>query len=134
MILATFQTSTRRLITAHGTFHNRATSSLSRTCPVTCITNIGLPSSSSSSALKMSTTTGSTEDKPKPQIFAIMRNGHEVIRGSVADIKEAVEQSDMESAKDTWEKLKKWGHLHKMMEESDGKGVTPKGLFKYVFV
>jgi hypothetical protein len=78
----------------------------------------------------MSTKTPEAAEKPKPQVFAIMRNGHEVIRGSMIDLKEAVDKGDMDSAKKNWDSLSKWSEMHKTMEEGDGSGTTPTGFFK----
>lgn len=64
-------------------------------------------------------------EKPEPQIFAIMRNGHEVIRGSILDMKGAIDNDDIETAKDIWQKLHKWTIIHKRMEE--GKDPEPQG-------
>jgi hypothetical protein len=67
-------------------------------------------------------------EKPKPQIFAIMRNAHEVIRGGMVDIQQAIEAKDMATAKTTWEKTIKFEALHKTMEEGSTDG--PSGFFK----
>ena len=58
-----------------------------------------------------------SEEKPELQIFAIMRNGHEVVRGSMLDMKDAIDKDDVETAKEVWQKLNKWTVLHKRMEE-----------------
>eukprot|EP00523_Entomoneis_sp_CCMP467_P021177 CAMPEP_0168836962 /NCGR_PEP_ID=MMETSP0727-20121128/4882_1 /TAXON_ID=265536 /ORGANISM="Amphiprora sp., Strain CCMP467" /LENGTH=171 /DNA_ID=CAMNT_0008890371 /DNA_START=42 /DNA_END=554 /DNA_ORIENTATION=- len=72
-----------------------------------------------------------SDDKPKPQIFAIMRNGHEVIRGGMTNVKEAIEKgNDMEAVKDAWNKLIRFEALHKTMEEGDGTDDSPTGFFK----
>ena len=70
------------------------------------------------------------EDKPKPQIFAIMRNGHEVIRGGMIEVKTAVENGDMETSKKEWERLVKFEGMHKTMEEGNGSDESPRGFFK----
>jgi hypothetical protein len=67
------------------------------------------------------------EKKPTPMIFALMRNGHEVIREAQADIRAAIEKEDYETAKDTWEKLCKWCNIHMIMEEGNDKGM---GMFR----
>ncbi len=66
-----------------------------------------------------------SEEKPEPQIFAIMRNGHEVIRGGMLDMKEAIDNDDIQTAKEVWQKLHKWTEMHKRMEE--GKEPEPEG-------
>lgn len=71
-----------------------------------------------------------SEKKPEPQIFAIMRNGHEVIRGSMLDMKDAIEKDDMETAKDIWQKLHKWSSLHKRMEEGNEPDPAGCGCFQ----
>lgn len=69
-------------------------------------------------------------EKPRPMIFAIMRNGHEVIRGSMRDVQAALDKGDFDEAKVTWDKLEKWSVMHMLMEEgTDGEG-SPIGLFK----
>jgi hypothetical protein len=67
------------------------------------------------------------EEKPKPQVFALMRNGHSVIREAQVDIRAAIEKEDYATAKDTWEKLCKWSDIHMIMEEGNDKGV---GFFR----
>eukprot|EP00523_Entomoneis_sp_CCMP467_P017183 CAMPEP_0168770362 /NCGR_PEP_ID=MMETSP0725-20121227/2879_1 /TAXON_ID=265536 /ORGANISM="Amphiprora sp., Strain CCMP467" /LENGTH=271 /DNA_ID=CAMNT_0008819801 /DNA_START=24 /DNA_END=839 /DNA_ORIENTATION=- len=69
-------------------------------------------------------------EKPKPQVFAIMRNGHEVIRGAQLDLKELIEAGDLDGAHVLWEKHSKWMHLHMTMEEGNGSDGSPKGMFK----
>jgi len=71
-----------------------------------------------------------SDEKPKPQIFAIMRNGHEVIRGGMLEVKEAIDKDDMAAAKEAWEKLVKFETMHKTMEEGDGTDTSPTGFFK----
>jgi hypothetical protein len=74
------------------------------------------------------------ENKPSPQIFAILRNGHEVIRGSFADLNEALDKGDMDAAKSIFEKNKKWEIIHMQMEEGTDRDSdeSPTGFFKYV--
>ena len=73
-------------------------------------------------------------EKPKPMLFAIMRNGHEVIRGGMRDLTSAIERSvDLGLVARQWKDLLKWTELHAAMEEGTGiKGETPKGFFWYV--
>eukprot|EP00977_Amphora_coffeiformis_P025591 scaffold20597_cov167-Amphora_coffeaeformis.AAC.5 len=68
-------------------------------------------------------------EPPRPQIFAIMRNGHEVIRGCMKDIEAAIEQNDMEMAQRLWIDLQLWDNLHMKMEEGDAANHGPKGVF-----
>jgi hypothetical protein len=59
-----------------------------------------------------------TSDKPKPMVFALMRNGHEVIRGGQRDLKSALfDKQDLDLAKSIYEKNKIWQDLHLRMEE-----------------
>jgi len=69
-------------------------------------------------------------DKPTPQIFALMRNGHDVIRGAQLDIQEAtVDRNDLEGANKRWVEFFRWNSLHLFMEEGNGsKDVA--GFFK----
>jgi hypothetical protein len=71
-------------------------------------------------------------ERPKPQIFAIMRNGHEVIRGGMIEVSIAVEKGDMKAAVDAWEDLAKFEAMHKTMEEGNGTEGSPIGFFRYV--
>lgn len=59
-----------------------------------------------------------------------MRNAHEVIRGGMIEIKNALEKDDFVTAKAEWEKLAKFEGMHKTMEEGDGTDTTPTGFFK----
>eukprot|EP00977_Amphora_coffeiformis_P028101 scaffold34695_cov266-Amphora_coffeaeformis.AAC.2 len=69
---------------------------------------------------------------PKPMVFALMRNGHEVIRGAMRDLKLLLDaECDYATAKHEWELLSRWQDLHKAMEEGCGKpGESPMGFFK----
>lgn len=69
-------------------------------------------------------------DKPKPMIFAIMRNGHEVIRGGQKDVSAAITAGEIEDAKKKWDDLHKWTTIHMTMEEGNGKPDAPSGFFK----
>jgi hypothetical protein len=51
-------------------------------------------------------------DTPMPQIFAIMRNGHEVIRGDAKDLQEKLEGGDVAAAKKIWEDMRKYVHYY----------------------
>ena len=76
-----------------------------------------------------------TKEKPKPMLFAIMRNGHEVIRGGMRDLTSAVDRCvDLGLVARQWKDLLKWTRLHAAMEEgtTTGNGTTPKGFFRYV--
>ena len=69
---------------------------------------------------------------PKPMIFAIMRNGHEVIRGAMMDIRRLLDgDCDYTTAKHEWELLSRWQNLHAAMEEGCGRpNQGPIGFFK----
>jgi hypothetical protein len=73
---------------------------------------------------------GSEPEKPKPLIFALMRNAHEVIRGAQRDLKEAIDQGDLVRAKNLHEKLVKFTMMHMWMEEGSGTDKSPIGMFK----
>jgi hypothetical protein len=68
--------------------------------------------------------------KPKPLIFALMRNAHEVIRGAQRDLKQEIEKGDLESAKIIHGKLIKFTMMHMWMEEGSGTDKSPIGMFK----
>ena len=73
----------------------------------------------------------------KPQIFAIMRNGHEVIRGNMVEVQRAIESQDLPSVVHHWNNLQRFTHIHQTMEEGcennnkkkKNEG-APKGFFK----
>jgi hypothetical protein len=69
-------------------------------------------------------------EKPKPMIFALMRNAHEVIRGAQRDLKQEIEKGDLESAKIIHGKLIKFTMMHMWMEEGSGTDKSPIGMFK----
>jgi hypothetical protein len=73
---------------------------------------------------------GLEPEKPKPMIFALMRNAHEVIRGAQRDLKEAIEKGDLNSARILHEKLMKFTMMHMWMEEGSGTDKSPIGMFK----
>lgn len=69
------------------------------------------------------------KEKPKPQVFAIMRNGHEVLRGLSVDIT-ALFADDTTTCADVaavWNKFIRWMQLHALME--DGASDKGKGFF-----
>lgn len=75
-------------------------------------------------------TATSSSSKPSPQVFAIMRNGHEVIRGNMVDIDTFIEDGDLDKAIESYHNLAKWEAMHKLMEEgNNGDNQTPKGVF-----
>lgn len=55
--------------------------------------------------------------------------GHEVIRGCMKDIEEALEQNDVETAHGLWKDLQLWDNLHMKMEEGDAEHGGPQGVF-----
>jgi hypothetical protein len=76
-------------------------------------------------------------EKPRPRVFALMRNGHEVIRGGVADIDDALAASDVDvpHVRLLWQKLSRWMDLHMKMEEGSGEPEkSPLGMFRYVYL
>jgi hypothetical protein len=46
--------------------------------------------------------------RPAPQLFAIMRNGHEVLRGLMADMNAFLAEKDMFSFASTWQVFYRW--------------------------
>lgn len=64
-----------------------------------------------------------------PNIFSIMRYGHEVIRGTMKLVNVTLEQGDLDDALEIYHKLEDWGVMHKLMEEGNNDGKTPKGFF-----
>jgi len=63
----------------------------------------------------------------KPQVFAIMRNGHEVIRGASRDLHALAEQGDAKAFAALWKELQQWEKLHAQMEDGvQGQGI---GMF-----
>jgi len=69
------------------------------------------------------------KEKPKPMIFAIMRNGHEVIRGSIIDVQDHLDKEHLDDAIEAYHRLHKWMEMHKLMEEGNRDNMTPKGFF-----
>eukprot|EP00511_Aplanochytrium_stocchinoi_P008212 CAMPEP_0204855586 /NCGR_PEP_ID=MMETSP1347-20130617/17083_1 /ASSEMBLY_ACC=CAM_ASM_000690 /TAXON_ID=215587 /ORGANISM="Aplanochytrium stocchinoi, Strain GSBS06" /LENGTH=232 /DNA_ID=CAMNT_0052001837 /DNA_START=35 /DNA_END=733 /DNA_ORIENTATION=+ len=64
---------------------------------------------------------------PRPQVFAVMRNGHEVIRGMSKDLRETLENNDAKAFIDTWKVFSAWLSYHAKMEDGvEGKGM---GMF-----
>lgn len=82
----------------------------------------------------------SPAEKPRPRVFALMRNGHEVIRGGIKDIDSALLGAHSDSDVDVahirllWQKLTRWMDLHMRMEEGSGGTESPLGMFRYVAV
>ena len=74
--------------------------------------------------------TGTEPEKPKPLIFALMSNAHEVIRGAQRDLKILIEKGDLGAAKTLHEKLVKFTMMHMSMEEGSGTDKSPIGMFK----
>ncbi len=73
---------------------------------------------------------GPEPEKPKPLIFALMRNAHEVIRGAQKDLKKEIEKGDLGAAKILHEKLIKFTMMHMWMEEGSGTDKSPIGMFQ----
>lgn len=74
--------------------------------------------------------TAAQVEKPKPQVVAVMRNGHEVLRGAMRDMAEALESGDALEFRGCWESFKKWSDIHAAMEE----GVPGKGRGMFAFL
>ena len=85
--------------------------------------------SRSTSTSGSSSHSGSSAAKPMP--MAIMRNGHEVIRGAMLDIQTMLDKDDFESARALWHQFHRFSDLHMRMEEGR-KDANAKGLFKLV--
>ncbi len=68
----------------------------------------------------------SSAEKPRPQIFAIMRNGHEVLRGSVHDASDALKADNLDAFSTEYSNLLKWQEVHALMEDGDN---TRLGVF-----
>ena len=64
------------------------------------------------------------KEKPAPQIFALSRNGHEVIRGAMKECDALCD--DLALFATNWHNLKHWMDLHALMEDGNDMG---KGLF-----
>lgn len=80
-----------------------------------------------------SSTVAAATEKPKPMIFALMRNGHECIREGMRQTRAAiVDEKNYDKAQQEWHDLCQWEALHKAMEEgtNPGQDVTPRGFFK----
>ena len=56
--------------------------------------------------------------------------GHEVIRGAMLEVEEALNKKDKKEAKSLWLKLQLWGNIHRRMEEGSTDGTSPIGLFR----
>jgi hypothetical protein len=63
-------------------------------------------------------------EKPAPQIFAIMRNGHEVIRGAMKECDASCDNLAVFTT--NWNNFKHWMDLHALMEDGNESG---KGFF-----
>ena len=83
----------------------------------------------------LSTTTTSNDNgsssAPKPMPMAVMKNGHEVIRGAMLDIQNMLDKDDFESARTLWHQFHRFSDLHMRMEEGY-KPANAKGLFRLV--
>jgi len=69
-------------------------------------------------------------DAGQPQVFAIMRMGHEVIRDGVKELQSKLKSRDAEAAAKYWLDLSRWLDMHKLLEEGTGSNKTPKGFFR----
>lgn len=59
------------------------------------------------------------KEKPQPHVFALMRNGHEVLRGAMLNLEQIVASPDEDVSKfaASWTDFKRWQALHANMEE-----------------
>lgn len=80
---------------------------------------------------------GTSDEKPKPLVFAIMRNGHEVIRGAMVGISEEIslqmsrgDRANVDKVVKMWNELHKWEDMHKLMEDGSGSEESPSGMFR----
>ena len=95
-----------------------------------------LPTMVSSTASIISVSTAASTSSlsggaPKPVPMAIMRNAHEVIRGAMQDIQEALDKDDFETAREMWHRFNRFSDLHMKMEEGN-KDSNLAGLFGLV--
>eukprot|EP00041_Stephanoeca_diplocostata_P009213 m.140170 g.140170 ORF g.140170 m.140170 type:complete len:65 (+) comp17652_c0_seq4:260-454(+) len=53
------------------------------------------------------------KEKPQPQVFALMRNGHEVLRGAMRNLEDIVAgpDEDVEKFSSDWTDFKRWQAL-----------------------
>lgn len=65
----------------------------------------------------------------KPQVFSIMRNGHEVLRGCIRDCAAALDAKQVDQFGIEWRSFKRWEVIHAKMEEGDPAIVGPRGVF-----
>ena len=56
------------------------------------------------------------DEKPRPLIFAIIRNGHEVVRGRLRDVEAFLQQHEHGKAESEWIRLRTWIDMHRKME------------------
>eukprot|EP00298_Acanthocystis_sp_HF-20_P023724 c33497_g1_i1.p1 GENE.c33497_g1_i1~~c33497_g1_i1.p1 ORF type:complete len:244 (+),score=121.53 c33497_g1_i1:33-734(+) len=57
------------------------------------------------------------QTKPTPMSFAVMRNAHEVIRHTLADLTKSLEEKDVSNAKTHWENHIRYLRTHAKMED-----------------
>jgi len=69
------------------------------------------------------------KEAPRPMIFALMRNGHEVLRGAMSSCQAALDSPEpLNSFPQRWSEFCKWQAMHTGMEE--GVPDVAAGLFK----
>lgn len=56
-------------------------------------------------------------ERASPQIFALMRNGHEVIRGALSDAHAALARGDLDGFLALWNDMSRWMSCHAAMED-----------------
>jgi len=77
------------------------------------------------------------QPQPQPQIFAILRNGYEVMRGNMVEIQNHLDAGEerLDDAVEMYRRLHKWADMHKLMEEgrpdmnTNAGESSPKGFF-----
>lgn len=72
------------------------------------------------------------QERPRPLIFAIIRNGHEVVRGRLRDVEIDLLQKEYDLAEAEWRHLKIWFfQWHRKMELGSDDHL---GFLSYVFL
>lgn len=69
------------------------------------------------------------KEKPTPSIFAIMRNGHEVIRSGFLECQDAINKGDLTSFIARFKEVEQWQGIHLLMEDGNGK---VKGMWRFL--
>ncbi len=69
-----------------------------------------------------------TGEKASPIVFALLRNAHEVLRGSMLDCQAALQSHDIALFATRWADFKRWQGLHAAMEVRWGQVYTGDSL------